>query len=90
MGGQLLESGVDIPAMEAILQMQAYPKHFEKHAAQCFEEEKQNQKILQEVPKRQSTAEPSTAVALCTAMSYILSRGIVHLDTNDTKIKDER
>ena len=39
--------------------------------------------------KRQSTAEPSTAVALCTAMSYILSRGIVHLDTNDTKIKDE-
>ena len=38
--------------------------------------------------KRQSTAEPSTAVALCTARSYnILSRGIVHLDTNDTKIK---
>ena len=36
--------------------------------------------------KRQSTAEPSTAVALCTAMSYILARGIVHLDTNDTKI----
>jgi hypothetical protein len=31
--------------------MQAYPKHFEKHAAQCFEEEKQSQKILQEVPK---------------------------------------
>ena len=51
MGGQLLESGVDIPAMEAILQMQAYPRHFEKHAAQCFEEEKQNQKILQEVQK---------------------------------------
>jgi hypothetical protein len=51
MGGRLLESGVDIPALEAILQMQPYPKYFEKHAAQCFEEEKQNQKILQEVPK---------------------------------------
>ena len=51
MGGRLLESGVDMPAMEAILQVQAYPIYFEKHAAQCFEEEKQNQKILQEVQK---------------------------------------
>lgn len=38
--------------------------------------------------KKQSIAEPNTAVALCTAISYFLSRGIVRLDTNDTKIKD--
>ena len=42
---------MDTPEMEAILRLQAYPKHFEKHAAQCFEEEKQNQKITPEVPK---------------------------------------
>ena len=42
---------MDTPEMEAILRLQAYPKHFEKHAAQCFEEEEQNQKITPEVPK---------------------------------------